>query len=82
MGNWIPNQELNEVELNDIKLLKEGRDRKGNEGVFKMLLLTEQKVTKILRESKDTVKLHQAQGIAQFLDEVSELINLKIKEEY
>jgi hypothetical protein len=77
MGNWIPTQELTEVELHDIKLLKEGREKRGNEGVFKMLLLTEQKVTKMLRESKDPVQLHWAQGIAQFLDELSELINLE-----
>lgn len=77
MGNWIPSQELSEADLHDIKLLKESREKRGNEGVFNLMLLTEQNVIKILRSSKDDTQLHRAQGIAQFLDEMSELINLE-----
>ena len=73
MGNWIPSQSLTDSELHDIKSLKDGRQ---SEGILKMLLLTEKNVSKILITAKDE-QLIRAQGIAQFLEEVSELINLK-----
>lgn len=76
MGNWIPDNELTDAERHDIKALKNSRNGLGSEGVLKMLYLTEKKVSKILISSKDE-QLFRAQGIAQFLDELSELINLK-----
>jgi hypothetical protein len=77
MANWIPTGELTDVDLHDIKLLKESRDKRGNEGVLKMLYVTEQKVDKVLRTATNDQQLHQAQGIAQFFEELSELIDLK-----
>lgn len=75
MGNWIPDQELSDAERHDIQALKTSRNGLGSEGVLKMLYLTEKKVSKMLINSKDE-QLFRAQGIAQFLDELSILINL------
>jgi hypothetical protein len=73
MANWIPTTELTDVELHHIKALKEGR---GNEGILKMLSLVEENVVKLCRESKG-IQLFRAQGVAQFLEELSEIIKLK-----
>lgn len=73
MANWIPSGELTDIDLHHIKSLKEAR---GCEGVMNMLLATEKNVSKQCRDAKG-IQLFRAQGVAQFLEELSELINQK-----
>jgi hypothetical protein len=73
MGKWIPTEALTESDLQDIKELKTSRNK---EGVLRMLLFTEEKIIKTMRDTTGA-QLFRAQGIAQFLNEFSELINLK-----
>lgn len=72
MANWIPSAELTDADLLDIQKLQ-GRS---SEGVMKTLLLSEKSVNRILRDSKDVEQIYRAQGIAQFLEELSGLIML------
>lgn len=70
---WIPLNNLTSVEIEDIKKLKSDRN---SSGILKMLLLTEKNLTETLITSKDIPQMHRAQGIAQFLKELSEIINM------
>jgi hypothetical protein len=73
MPNWIPTTELTDVELHHIESLKEGR---GTEGILKMLSLVEKNAIKLCVNTKG-IQQYRAQGVAQFLEELSEIIQRK-----